>query len=228
MVYMDKSSYKQRPTVSECTGATGNKRERHRDERECHLMAKFLRTIVILLFFTSPYKLYSQSFNVGTNLAYWATTTPNFSAEWVVSDHYTLSATFGYNSWDFSNSSEKNPKLHHWLVSPEMKYWVCQAFERHFIGVHAFYVQYNAGGLEFPSFLSDYRYEGWGAGAGISYGYQWAFADRWGFEASLGVGYVYLNFDKYQCGCCGDLVGRGERHYVLPTKISLSILYYIK
>ena len=108
MVYVDKSSYIQRPKVSECTGTTGNKRERHRDERECHLMAKFLRAIVILLFLTPPYKLYSQKINVGTNLAYWATTTPNFSAEWVVSDHYTLSATFGYNSWDFSSSSDKN------------------------------------------------------------------------------------------------------------------------
>ena len=172
---------------------------------------------------------HAQNVNVRTNLLYWCTTTPNVSAEWKLAEKLTLSGTFGYNAFDFpNNASGVNPKLHHWLVMPELKRWLCRSFERGYFGFHAFYMRFNAGGLEFPSFLSDYRYEGFGAGAGVSYGYQWALGKRWGIEASLGVGYVFLQYDKYELGSCGDNLGREQKHYALPTKAALSVVYYIR
>lgn len=170
----------------------------------------------------------AQRINVGTNLLYWATTTPNVHVEWLLGGQYTLSATLAYNAFNYHDSTGSNPKLHHTLVYPEIKYWRCAPFERDYFGLHAFYGVFNAGGLEFPSFLDTYRYKGFGAGIGLSYGYQWAFGGRWGLEASIGVGYVYLSFDKYECGSCGDIVAEGERHYVLPTKLALTLVYFIK
>ena len=139
----------------------------------------------------------------------------------------------GYNAFNFRNRTNSdgvavNPKLHHWLVMPEVKYWLCRAFERHYIGLHALSGKYNAGGLRFPSFFSDGRYDGWAAGAGISYGYQWAAGKRWGVEASVGAGYIYLRYDKYGCGACGSKAGSYRRHYFGPTKAALSIVYYIR
>lgn len=175
-----------------------------------------------------PLNLKAQDVNISTNALYLATTTPNFSAEVKLSRRNTLSGTFGYNAFDFPNNAEGvNPKLHHWLVMPEFKHWFCRAFEKGYIGIHAFYMKYNAGGLEFPSFLSDYRYKGFGTGAGISYGYQWALGKRWGFEASIGVGYVFLRYHKYELGSCGENLGREQKHYVLPTKAALSFIYFI-
>lgn len=133
---------------------------------------------------------------IKTNLLYWATTTPNVGLEWRLAPRYTLSATVGYNAFNFPNHTDANgvavnPKLHHWLVMPEAKYWFCRVFERHYIGFHALYGQYNAGGMKFPKFLEDARYDGWAAGAGLSYGYQWALGKRWGLEASIRRG-LYL------------------------------------
>ena len=146
----------------------------------------------------------AQQAGIKTNLLYWATTTPNIGLEWRLAPRYTLS------------------------VMPEAKYWFCRVFERHYIGFHALYGQYNAGGMKFPKFLEDARYDGWAAGAGLSYGYQWALGKRWGLEASVGVGYIYLRYDKYNCGACGDKQGNYRRHWFGPTKAAVSFIYYIR
>lgn len=75
--------------------------------------------------------------------------------------------------------------------------------------------------------LERYRYEGSLVGGGVSVGYQWAFARRWGVEASLGVGYMLLDYRKYYAGACGALVKQAKRHYIGPSKASVSIIYYI-
>lgn len=188
------------------------------------------RLIVLVAMFLLPLLTRAQRLNVSTNLLYWATTTPNISIEGRLARHYTLSLSLGYNPFNYKdNEYDVDPKLHHWIVYPEVKYWFCRAFERGYIGLHAFYGRYDAGGLEFPSFLSEHRYKGYGLGAGLSYGYQWALGKRWGIEASAGVGYVYVNYDKYDCGSCdGEKTEDGKKHFVLPTKAAVSIIYFIK
>ena len=193
-----------------------------------------LRVVFALLFVVfGSGAAFSQQLGVKTNLLYWATTTPNVGLEVRVSPRYTLSASFGYNAFNFPNrssagSSAVNPKLHHWVVKPEVKHWFCRSFERHYLGVHALYGHYNVGGLGFPKFLDGVRYKGWAAGGGLSYGYQWALGRRWGLEASVGAGYLYLRYDKYNCGACGRKLGRYRRHYFGPTEASVSIIYYIR
>lgn len=175
---------------------------------------------------------WSQEVGIKTNTLYWLTTTPNIGLEYRVGERLTLSASLGYNAIKFPDSlgegTDPNPKLHHWLLMPEVKYWFCRPFERSFFGVHALYGNYNAGGIKFIKFMKNARFDGYGVGGGISYGYQWAWGNRWGIEASLGVGYIYLQYDKYNCGNCGKKLGRFSRHYVGPTKAALSLIYYIR
>lgn len=175
----------------------------------------------------------AQQVNVKTNLLYWATSTPNAGLEWRLSPKISLSAVFGYNAFDFPNRAapdgvRTNPKLHHFLVKPEARYWFCRVFERHYVGLHAIYGRYNAGGMKFPKFLKKYRYEGWGTGAGLSYGHQWALGKRCGVELSAGIGYIYMRYDKYGCGACGVKQGRYVRHYFGPTQLAASFVYYIR
>lgn len=186
--------------------------------------------VMVLSLLFVPCHAMAQKASLSTNLLYWATTTPNITASWRLSNHYTLSATVGYNDFDFEScfDDEVNAKIHHWVVYPELKYWFCRSFDGGYLGIHAFYGEYNAGGIDFISFLKDYRYKGYATGAGISYGYQWALGRYWGLETSIGVGYVYLNYHKYECGDCGDIVAKGKRHYALPTKAAVSLVYYIK
>ena len=75
---------------------------------------------------------------------------------------------------------------------------------------------------------TEVRFEGWGAGVGIAYGYQWLLSKNWSIEASIGIGYIYSIYDKFPCATCGTLIGEGVKHYFGPTKASLSVIYIMK
>lgn len=188
---------------------------------------------ILLLFTTMGYaqedekKVYKDpSFAIKTNALYWATTTPNLGIEFRLSDKFTLDISGGYNPWTFSD----NKKFKHWLAQPELRYWYCRPFGGSFWGLHLHGAQFNVGGWDLPVFktLKDHRYEGWLIGAGISYGYQWILSNRWSLEASIGVGYAYIDYDKYKCEECGEKIKSDTRNYWGPTKASLSLIYIIK
>ncbi|WP_329903462.1 DUF3575 domain-containing protein [Porphyromonas pogonae] len=190
-------------------------------------------SLTLLLFMSIFMTVRAQRIGVKTNLLYWGTTTPNIGLEFRTGDQFTLSLHGGYNPFNFGSHTKVDgvrvhPKLRHWLVMPEVKYWFCQAFERGYVGIHGVYGEYNVGGISLIKDLKNYRYQGNAYGGGVSMGYQWALGDRWGVEASLGVGYLRLNYKKYDCGDCGDFLGEYKRNYFGPTKAVLSLIYYLK
>jgi hypothetical protein len=133
-----------------------------------------------------------------------------------------------YNPWSFSG----NKKLKHFLIQPELRYWSCEPFNGHFWGIHAGYARYNIGGIKLPFFpeqkLETTRYQGNLYGVGLSYGYQWILSPRWNFEATIGLGYAYLDYTAYKCQSCGNELYNKDKHYLGPTKMGLSLIYIIK
>lgn len=172
----------------------------------------------------------AQRVGIKTNALYWAAGgTPNLSAEFGLGKRSTLEITGGYNPWTLNK--ETNKKMKHWLVMPEFRYWFCERFQGHFLGLHAGYTYYNIGGIRIPfqnRSSSEHRYQGWATGIGISYGYTWIIGRRWNLEATLGLGYAYSDYDKYDCPHCGEFRGNEEKHYFGPTKTGISIIYMIK
>lgn len=171
----------------------------------------------------------AQDVAVKTNLLYWATTTPNLGLEMGLGERTTLALTGAYNPWTLNK--ESNKKIKHWLVMPEFRYWFCERFNGHFMGLHTGYTFYNLSGVQIPFYgrsTKDHRYQGWAAGIGISYGYSWILGKRWNLEATLGVGYAYTNFDRYECATCGKFKGKEHKHYFGPTKAGISLIYIIK
>lgn len=173
--------------------------------------------------------------NVGvkTNLLYGAgTLTPNLGVEIGLGKRTTLDVNVGYNWFNLNGTTENNKKLVHWLVRPEFRYWLCEKFNGHFLGVHALGSQFNISGHNLSLLLEkdskQYRYQGWAIGAGISYGYQLFLSKRWNAEFSLGVGYAYLDYNKYPCYKCGDKLNSGNKHYLGPTNASVSLIYILK
>lgn len=158
-----------------------------------------------------------------TNLLYDLTSTFNLGAEMRLSDYLSLTLDINYNPWTFSG----NKKLKHVLVQPELRYWIYEPFNGHFLGAHLSYINYNAGNLPLGS-LKDIRYRGEGYGLGFSYGYQWSLSPRWSMEASLGLGYMYLDYSSYECRTCGRKLGEASRHYFGPTKAAVSLVYILK
>ena len=186
---------------------------------------------IILLLISFQYVTYAQKVALKTNLLYGAYTfTPNLGLEIGTSHKTTLDISGGYNPWNLDAKGEK--KAVHWLAEAEYRYWLCQRFNGHFFGIHALGTQYNINGKNLPMLLgkssSDYRFEGYAIGGGISYGYQWLLGNHWNLEASIGVGYARMSYDKFTCKACGSKIGHENRNYLGPTRAAISVIYIIK
>lgn len=185
--------------------------------------------VFLMAIFLSSGILKAQNFVIKTNLLYDATATANLGIEFPLSQKWTMDISGNLCSWDVNRHKWK-----HWLVQPEFRYWFCNTFQGHFLGIHALGGQYNVGNIRNNiSFLgSDFsqlthnRYQGWGAGAGIAYGYSWILSKHWNLEAELGIGWIYTRFDKYPCAVCGTKLESDKPHnYYGPTKLAINIEY---
>lgn len=194
---------------------------------ECKKLSCLL-LFALALFFTQEVK--AQQVAVKTNLVYDATANVNAGIEVGLAKRWTLDVSGNLNAWDMSHGR----KWKHWFVQPEFRYWFCDRFSGHFIGMHLHGGQYNVGGLknsiEFLgtdfSKLGDHRFQGWFAGAGLAYGYTWILGRHWNLEAEIGFGYSYTKYDKYECVGCGRKVEEDKDHnYVGPTKAAINLVY---
>ena len=107
--------------------------------------------IVLLLVMAFPAALNAQKVGLKTNALYWATTTPNIGFEVGMGDRFTFYLDGGYNPWTLNKDVEINRKARHFLVSPEFRYWFCESFNGHFIGVNGNYTQFNVSALPIPN-----------------------------------------------------------------------------
>lgn len=191
------------------------------------------RLIIVIVSMLIALNVSAQKIALKTNLIYDASTTLNLGAEFKVGTKSTIDLSGDFNPWTFSD----NMKMKHILVQPEYRYWFCNTFEGSYIGVHAHYSMFNLSRMvpwtfDNPAIASKNmlrsRYEGWLAGFGFSYGYHWILSRRWSIEGTLGLGYAYINYDKYPCAKCGRRIKSDDRHYVGPTKVALSLIYILK
>lgn len=180
----------------------------------------------------------AQTAAVKTNLLGWATTNLNVGAELGVGRNSTVQIFGTLNPWEFGDT-----RIRFWNVEPEYRYWFCEKFNGHFIGIHALGGEYNFKNFNMPlTSLPDIKgdnkgrhIEGWYVGGGITYGYQWMLSRHWNLEASVGVGYAYSPYKYY--GRCDRLLDKdgntlpegtkksGNTHYFGPTKLAVSIMY---
>ena len=182
------------------------------------------KLILVLIAVLSCAVTSAQKIALKNNLLMDAMASPNLSLEFKVGTRMTIDIPASLNLWSFSDTK----KFKHFAVQPEVRWWLCQPFTGHFWGVHAHYASYNVGGIGPFKTIKDNRYEGWLTGAGISYGYNWILAPRWSIEATVGVGYAYLSYDKYPCGKCQPLTRHRTTHYFGQTKFALTLVFLFK
>lgn len=184
--------------------------------------------LAFIAFILSPMVAPAQSVGLKTNLLNDAFLSPNIGVEVGLAPRWTLDVMTEGNFWTVDNRKWK-----HWFVQPEARYWFCQRFAGHFVGIHAIGGQYNFGNLKLADFLGSdlsklrtQRYQGWGAGAGVAYGYAWPVAKHWNIEAEIGVGWIYTRFSSYPCAECGTKIDSNRPHnYVGPTKAAVNLVY---
>lgn len=172
----------------------------------------------------------AQDVAIKNNIIYDAFLTPNAGVEIGLAPKWTLDLNGQFNLWTLDNDR----RWKHWAVQPEARYWFCDRFAGHFLGMHVHGGQYNIGGfngrINFLGTdlrkLADSRYQGWFVGAGVAYGYAWILGEHWNLEAEIGVGYSYTRYDRFRCAGCGKKVESDQpHHYVGLTKAALNIVY---
>lgn len=187
--------------------------------------------LIAILFI--PDKLSAQQVSVRTNLLYWATGTPNAGVEVKLADRWSLGVHGGYNpflyrSWQDEDGNTYNPKMIHWTVMPEAKFWFCKTFERSYLGLHGMYGEFNVGALRIIPKLKHERYWGNMFGVGLSYGYQLPLGKRGGVEFSIGAGWIRFNYNRCDAWVCGADLGSSHRDYFGPTKAAITFSYYLR
>lgn len=189
-----------------------------------------LKTQSLILFLVAGlfFSAQAQEISLKTNLPYWFTATPNVGFEYALDENFSLELTGGFNSFNFGETKQ----MKHWIVWPELRYWMSQSFSGHFFGFHGVGGQYNIGGMDLPwnrfAGLKTSRYKGNAVGVGLSYGYKWIFNDRWGLEVTVGGGFARFNYDIYSLDENGQKMGENRKNYFGPTKGALSLVYVIR
>lgn len=162
---------------------------------------------------------------VKANIPHWLTATPNLGVEVAFWRNFSFELSGGYNPFEFDD----NQHWKHWIVWSELRYWVWESFNGHFLGLHGVFAEFNVGGLNLPldklAALKDRRYQGEINGVGLSYGYAWVIGNNLLIEATAGVGYGRLNYDSFSKGKDGFKIGEGRKHYIGPTKGAVSLVY---
>ena len=152
----------------------------------------------------------AQDVALKTNILSDAFMNINAGIEVGLAPRWTLDVSGGFNAWTLSH----NRRWKHWAVQPEARYWFCDRFAGHFIGIHVHGGQYNLGGIDINfkllgtdfSTLKDTRYQGWFLGGGIAYG--------------------YTCYDRFKCAGCGKKIEKNKPHnYFGPTKAAVNLVY---
>ena len=194
-------------------------------------MKRFL--ILIAFCFTLLSASAQDKIAVKTNLLYGiGTFTPNIGVEIALGERTTLDVSGAYNWFNPDGKRSNNKKLVHWLVQPEFRYFLCERFNGHFFGFHALFSQYNIGGHELPMLFGkgseNYRHHGNAYGGGFSYGYQLLLGKRWNLEFNVGVGYMRMEYDRYDYTTCGELKNKSQtKNYFGPTKAGITLVFLI-
>lgn len=187
------------------------------------------KLLLVIIFTISVGYISAQRVGIKTNLLYDATTTMNLGVEIGLANRWTLDVSGNYNPWTLSK--EDNRKIKHYLIQPEVRYWLCEKFNGHFFGLHTGFAQYNISAVKIP-FVKDsekYRYEGWATGVGLSYGYSMILGGRWNMEFTAGAGLVYTRYDQFDCVNCGKEIDKNiSKTFFAPTELGINLIYMIK
>lgn len=158
---------------------------------------------------------------IKTNLLGDAVLCANLGVEIGLWRHWSLDVPVWYSPYDITDGW----RIRLFATQPEVRYWLKDAGEGHYFGVHATVVGFNV------SFGGDYRYQdpnhaAFGAGIGYGYAFHLDKSRRWSMEAQLGAGYIGYEYIKYHnTGRDGAEVSRGKGTYWGVTRAGFAVAY---
>ena len=172
----------------------------------------------------------AQKAAIKTNIIGDASGSIALGAEFPIAQKWTMDVATQINAWNMGGLK----RWKHFFLQPAARYWLCDRFDRHFIGVNLMGGTFDVGGFD-PGFnflglnlrkMADNRFKGWMMGAGVSYGYDFIITRHINSELEIGVGYLYNNYYDYTGPNLDQKADVSvTKHYVGPTKLAANFVY---
>lgn len=178
---------------------------------------KTKKKLLLSLFCGAVLSVSAQSYSLRTNVLGLATTNLNLEASMTLSKKWSVHLPVQYNPFKFSN----NRQFRNLYVAPGVRYWLLQSYIGGFVGLYGTAGTYSVGNL----FGNKYRYEGESYGVSLSVGKAYQLSKSWNFEWEIGAGALWMDYDKYICKRCGDLIEHKREWRLLPTRAALNLVY---
>ncbi len=160
-------------------------------------------------------------FAIKTNLLGDLALCANLGFEVELWPHWSLDVPVWYSPYDITDRW----RIRLLAVQPEVRYWLKDAGEGHYFGVHSTVAGFNV------SLNGDWRYQdpnhaAFGLGIGYGYAFHLDKARRWGLEAQIGAGYINYKWVKYHnTGRNGAEYSRSAGTYWGITRAGLTLSY---
>ena len=150
----------------------------------------------------------AQRLSVATNMLDYADYgTLNVEGDLAVSRQWTLTANAKYNPFLYKEDTPEPLSARQRLYAAGVRFWPWHVF-------------YNRGGIRSAGTDEGDRY-----GAGLSAGFSYMLHPHLNVSVGAGVWGGYQRYTTYSCPVCGVTEGSGEKTFILPNDLSLSLSY---
>ena len=164
----------------------------------------------------------ARRFSLSTNLLDYARLgTLNLDASYAVSRHWSVAAGARYNPFTFRDDDpEKQFQYRQQSYSVGARWWLWHTWSGWWFAGKLRYQEYNYGGI-----VSDETEEGDRFGVGLYSGYTHMLAPHLNLEFGFGMWNGVSFYKTYSCPTCGLTVDEGNKYFLLPDDLMISLVY---
>lgn len=175
---------------------------------------------VMLIGFSSTSS--ARDFSLSTNVIEWANYgTINVDAGMSLSRHFTLSAGFKYNPWEFQTKDGMPVMNKQATAHFGARYWPFYTYTGWWFGARLRYTDFAQTGVLRPKYFI-----GNSIGAGLSAGYTWILTKHFRIDAGAGLwGGRHLKYEQYRTINNMILEEKGPRNFINVDDVTLSLVY---
>lgn len=162
----------------------------------------------------------AQNYSVSTNvLDYVNLGTFNMEASCGLARQWSVTAGVKYNPFTFGEGNSGFTDRQR-SVDVGARFWPWYIYSGWWLSGKLKWQEYNRGGFSSPGAVEGDRY-----GGSLGAGYSFMLHKHLNLDIGLGLWGGYDKYVAYECIKCGNVTGSGEKIFVLPNDILLTISY---
>lgn len=155
-----------------------------------------------------------------TNAIFWGALVPNLALEVELWPQWSLDIPVYYSPFNISSTR----KVRLLATQPELRWWLRDAGEGHFLGLHGHIAGFNVA-INDNGRYQDPNRPAWGFGLGYGYAIDFGMRKNWGVEFNIGLGFVNYAYDAYYNRLNGMEYGSGTGYYWGITRAGISFYH---